>query len=201
MRLLFGLMALAVFGWGAPASAQQNPSFNLVNRGSVPIRELFFTPAGDANWGRNRLAGAAIPPGASYPARRRMDGNCIFDIRVVFADGHHEDRRGLNTCTVDDVAFGAGPVTTAGGKAPDDPSFRLVNHGAQPITEIHVVRSGTEGWGENRIGPGPLPPQTDRPVHVDRQGCSFDLRVVFADGHAKERRHADLCRMTDLPVP
>ena len=48
----------------------KNPSFTLVNKSSQPIRELFVTPAGDANWGQNRLTAGPVAPGATFAARR-----------------------------------------------------------------------------------------------------------------------------------
>ncbi len=212
------LAGLLLLSGAAPAGGQeQNPSFNLVNAGLSPIRELYVTPAGDARWGRNRLEGVTIAVGGSYPVRRRIDGNCIFDIRAVFADGRTEDRRTINTCTAADISVGraaasqpavgrsagpAAPTLSAPGKAADDPSFRLVNRGAQPVVEAFATPAGLGNWGENRLRGTPLAPATDRMVHVPRQGtCLFDLRVVFADHTAREKRRADLCRITNLPVP
>ena len=57
-------------------------------------------------------------------------------------------------------------------------------------------------WGQNRLADGALPPETEKLVRIARGGnCLFDLKVVFADGKALEKHHADLCRITDLPVP
>lgn len=117
-----------------PAAAQSgDPSFTLVNRGGVPLRELFVTPAGDANWGRNRLDRGPLAPGAKFAVARRRNGNCIMDIRAVFADGRREERRGLNTCELDAVAVGEPGAAGAATKESDDPSFRLVNRGQIPI--------------------------------------------------------------------
>src|SRR5258708_5487056 len=69
------LAALAALALAAPAVAD-DASFNLVNRGKSAVRDLFVTPAGDANWGQNRLAGRPIPPGGSFLVKRRADGNC-----------------------------------------------------------------------------------------------------------------------------
>ncbi len=181
-------------GPGVAQTAAQNPSFNLVNRAGVPIKELFFTPAGDANWGRNRLEGKSIAPGVSYAARRRVDGNCIFDVRVVFEDGRIEDRRGINTCTADEISFGGAR------KAADDPSFKLINRGDAPIAEAFATPAGSGNWGRNRLI-GALPKQADRVIELPKGTCSFDLRVVFEGGRKLERKRADLCRITDLPVP
>jgi hypothetical protein len=216
MRLIVAVLALATLT--APAMAQrrapagaQNSSFNLVNRSQVVIKELFVTASGNTHWGQNRLDGKAghptsLAPGASFAVRRALDTNCIFDIRVVLADGRTEDRRGVNTCAVEDVAFGgpaaAGQVA-ATGKAADDPSIKLFNRSARPITEFRAVATGsTGGASPNRLGPSPLPPDNFRAITMPRDGnCIFDLRVVFADGKAVEKKKANLCRIAELPVP
>lgn len=207
-RLL--LAACALLGWAllAPAAVAQDkgdPSFSLVNRGTRAVRELFVTPAGDANWGRSRLGSQTIPPGGKFAVRLRRDGNCIFDIRAVFADGTREDRRGLNTCALDAVAVG-GPETAAPGaaaaKAANDPSFRLVNRGAVAIEQLYATPAGLGTWGENRLASGGVPAGTATLVRIaPGEQCLYDLRVVFADHKAMEKRRADLCRITDLPVP
>lgn len=188
------LMGLLTTG-SVHAQTTQNPSFNLLNRSSSTIKELYVTPAGNERWGRNRLA-EPLPAGASFAVRRRIDGNCIFDIRVIYADGRTEDRRGLDSCKTEDVAIGG--VTR---KAGDDPSFRLVNRGDQAIAELYATPAGSGRWGQNRLET-PLPPHAQRDVAIPRQSsCRFDLKIVLADHHAREKHKADLCRVTDLPVP
>lgn len=205
-RIVLLLAAILTLAGALPASAQeQNPSFNLVNHGASAIRELYVTPAGDARWGINRLPDITIAVGGSFAVRRRIDGNCLFDIRVVFADGRAEQRRGVNTCSVADVAVGE-PVASATApgpsKAADDPSFRLANRGTQPVDKLFATPAGLGNWGENRLGDAALAPGGQRMVLIPKQGtCLFDLRVVFADHTAKERHKTDLCRLTELPVP
>lgn len=104
--------------------------------------------------------------------------------------------------------FGTGarptPAATARaqGKPADDPSFRLVNRAQQPIAELFATPSGTGTWGRNRLEQGPLAPQAAQVFRLPRGGeCVYDLRVVFADRRALERKGANLCRVTDLPVP
>jgi hypothetical protein len=201
------LTALALLGMmllTAPATAQtsRDPSFDLVNRGTVKLSELYVTPAGDGNWGKNRLRGKPVAPGATFQVQRRADGNCVLDIKAVFADGRIEERRGMNTCVIDTVAVG-GPEQDVTRKHHDDPSFRLINRGDQPITELYATPDGLPGWGQNRLQSGGLPAGTAVLVHIARTAddCLFDLRVVFADHKVLEKRRADLCRITDLPVP
>jgi hypothetical protein len=197
------LAILAAFAFLGASARAENASFTLVNRAASAVRELFVTPAGDANWGQNRLAGRSLPPGGSFLVQRRSDGNCILDIRAVFADGRAEERKGLNTCNVDSVTVGLlSGAAAASGKPADDPSVHLVNRGTQAIVEFYVAPGGHADWGANRLETGPLPAATEKLIHIARTGeCVFDLRVVFADHTAKERHGTDLCRLTDLPVP
>ena len=189
------LLTVLLAAGSADAQGTQNPSFNLVNHASAAIKELYVTPAGDERWGRNRLR-EPLRAGSSFAVRRRIDGNCIFDIRVVYADNRIEDRRGVDSCKVDDVVVGA-----AARKAGDDPSFRLVNRGDQDIVELYATPAGSGHWGQNRLDT-PLQPHAQRPINIVRESsCRFDLKLVLADHHAREKHEADLCRITDLPFP
>jgi hypothetical protein len=196
---LAGILPLASL---ALAAGTNDPSFNLVNRGSSPVHELYVTPSGDPNWGRNRLQGADVPPGGSFAVHRRPGSSCFLDIRVVFADRRSEERRKLNTCTLDAVAVGGPEQTLVKNESDDDPSFRLVNRGGVPLREFYVTPSGVPSWGHNRLSAEGLPADTATVVRMARTNqCYFDLRAVFADHRALEQRHIDLCRITDVPVP
>ncbi len=97
------LLALCLVLVSLPAFAQKranDASFELRNDGQAPIVALFATPAGFANWGRSRLAGQPIAPGAGRMIRLPRDGNCIYDLQVVFAGGRRLTRRGTNLCHV-----------------------------------------------------------------------------------------------------
>jgi hypothetical protein len=189
----------------------QPPLFTLVNRSPQVIRELFVTPAGNANWGQNHLDGkngnaTAIPTGASFTVRRRADANCIYDIRLVYADGNTEDRRGVNICAADSIIVGAAPAPApldpTTGKPGDDPSFRLFNRAAIPIAEIYATPSGLTNWGQNRLGQDVLKPDGKLLVELPRNGdCYYDLRVVFTDHQARTKKHTNLCKVAEVPVP
>ena len=106
MRRRLWLPVLIVGLAVTPAGAQApNPSFNIVNRTSNAISEAYATKAGAATWGQNRIGNRPIPPGQTGPIRLPADGSCTYDIRVRYANGQSEERRGLNTCSVDNVFF------------------------------------------------------------------------------------------------
>jgi len=98
---------------GAPAprppapsagAARGNPSFWLVNASRRTIRELYASPSSQQNWGPDRL-GTGVVGGGDRFAVRLPEGDCIYDVRVVWADGRPEDRRRLNLCDVIELVF------------------------------------------------------------------------------------------------
>ncbi len=89
----------------APAWAQSNnPDFTLNNRGNVVINELYVSSSRTNNWGNDRLGRNTLAPGRSVnvvlPA-----GQCVNDIRVVYANGQSNERRQVNTCNITEVNF------------------------------------------------------------------------------------------------
>lgn len=190
----------------APAKAQApNPSFNIVNRTANAINEVYATMAGATTWGRDRIGNRPIPPGQTGPIRLPADGSCVYDVRVVYANGQSEERRGLNTCGVDNVFFPVtGSDTTApGGRqaATNDPSFRLINRGRSAVNKLYASLPGTDGWGEDRLGDDAVAPGATRVVRLPSGQCLYDMRIVYANGEANEKRRVNLCGITNLPVP
>jgi len=207
-RLLVAAMLVVAAAWpGMAQQQQQNPSFNLVNRSESPINEVYATSAGMATWGRNRLTEGGVRPGQTYPIRLPADGNCIYDIRVVYANGQSDERRALNTCTVDNVTFPSSPSGRRGAGNPaananaSDPSFRLVNRSRSKVNEVYASITGDDSWGEDRLGDDTVAPGATRVIRLPNGQCVYDVRVVFANGEATEKRRLNLCTITDLRVP
>lgn len=201
-----GIAAAVAALLAGPAAAQApNPSFNVVNRTSSVINHVFATPAGVTAWGRDRIGGRPIAPGQTGPIRLPADGNCVYDIRVVYANGQSDERRGLNTCNVDNVIFpasgGRNPTPTGRQQAADDPSFRLVNRGRSAINELYASADGEDNWGEDRLGEDIVAPGAARVVHLPNGQCLYDVRIVYANGEATEKRRLNLCSINDMRVP
>lgn len=207
----FLVLALAATAFAPPAAQAENPnpSFNLVNKGDAPVRQIFATPAGNENWGRSRLESREVAPGASYPVRLRADGNCLFDIRVVYGDGRTEDHRRVETCRAVSVIVGQGdvagtaqPATAAVGSSNSEPAFRLINRGSSAITEFYATPANADRPGENMLRDGEkLAPQDSKRFRLSaNEGCSYDLRVVFANHQSRQKKATDLCKISDLPV-
>ena len=191
--------------WPAMALADTaNPSFYLVNRSRQAINQVYVSPAAAAGWGRDLLGDDTIGAGANAPIRLRADGNCMFDLRIVYEDGRSEERRGVNTCAVDDIAFGddsKGGAPARSSPAARDPSFRVVNNGRREITEVYVRLAGAGTWGQDRLGDDTIDAADSKVIRLPAGQCLFDVRFVFEGGRNLEKRRVNLCDITDLPVP
>ncbi len=187
VALLAAAPARAQPGWPAEAGQEGNPSFNLVDRGRLPIVELYATPADTDRWGRDRLRRSVLLPGQVFPVRLPA-GTCLYDLRVVYADGRPEERRGLDTCRVDALAF---PQSAADQPFP----------GRTEVTSLFLSPSADQCWGLDRLGDESVPAGGTRVIRLPPGTCAYDVRVVFATGRAMERRGLNLCAVTDLLVP
>lgn len=196
--LLAILLALAV---AAPAAAQGDPSFNLVNRSGQAINEIYVSPVQETYWGRDLLGSEVLPNGASFPVRISPQVGCRQDIRVVYANGRAEERRNQDTCRIVQVVFGtaAAPGGGNGGAAASgpNPSFNLVNHGAMAMREVYVSPSSDTHWGQQRL-PRAMRPGEHLAVRLRVNECVNDIRVIWADGRSEERRSIDTCRLTNM---
>lgn len=212
MRLRLFLLLLPLLGIALPALAQTDPSFMLVNRSGQAITEIYVSPVTDRNWGHNRLAGDQLVDGRAFPVRIPPAAGCRQDIRVVYADGRPEERRGIDTCPIEQVVFGttSAPPTTRGlpqgggnvgagaTAAAGNPSFNLVNQGRQPIREVYVSSARDTHWGEDRLGADTLAPGRWLAVRLPLNDCMNDIRVVWQDGRREDRRQVDTCRVVNL---
>ena len=194
LRASLLVVCLALPGAAFAQAGVPNPSFNLVNRNAAAIREFYATPAARATkWGRDLLDGRGLAPGGKTPIRLPADGNCIYDLRALFADGHFEEKRGLNACQSEDVALGEAPAPAK--------SFRLLNRGTAPVTSIAARAQGTDKWRTNPLRTGPVPAGGERRIDLPPGGqCVFDLRVIFEGGRSSEKSGADLCASPDQAV-
>lgn len=69
----------------------------LENRGRQAVTLAYVSPAGQRDWGMDRLDGRPLLPGATMRLPL-PPGECIFDVRAVTGRGVPLDRRGLDLC-------------------------------------------------------------------------------------------------------
>lgn len=202
MGVRLWVAALLIAAGPALADDAANPSFYLVNRAPGPISRVYATPAGLPTWGTDRLTGRPIPAGHYAAIRLPADGACVYDIRVVYATGRSDERRGLNTCALDNVTFPEASAVVPAPNRPDaDPSFLLTNRSRTILNELYISATGDKSWGEDRLGDSTIAAGGSRTIRLPAGECTYDIRVVFANGEANEKRRLNLCQLTALRVP
>jgi hypothetical protein len=89
----------------APARPQAggtgNPSFNLVNQSGRVIEEFYASPTSQQNWGPDRLGNDTVGPNSRF-AVRLPQGECLYDLRIVFQGGEAREQRRVDACNVVD---------------------------------------------------------------------------------------------------
>jgi hypothetical protein len=210
------LLALALLLAAAPdrAAAQEDPSFNLVNRSGRTILELYASSAREPNWGPDRLGADVLPDGRSFAVRLPAAGGCATDIRVTFQDGTPaEERRNVNTCQQREIVIGApasaqAPPQASGKSEPQqqaqrptgNPSFWLVNNGRRTVREFYASLATDPNWGPDRLGQGVVPAGERFAVRLPEGDCTYDILLVWQDNQRMERRGVNLCEVTEMPV-
>jgi hypothetical protein len=197
--LAIAVAVMATVGWGA--SAQPNPDFWVSNTSGKPINQIFVSPSSETSWGTDWLGEHVLASGQRFAIRPRRDGTCVFDIRAVFADGSSEERRRVNVCNVNEVAFtSAGSVARGGAQAIAD--FRLVNRSGRTIQQLFVSPASDQNWGADRLGQNVLPNGRTFTVTLPRDGtCVYDIRVVYDNNTAAEKRRINTCQINDVIFP
>jgi serine protease Do len=189
-----GALLLAAVMFLAPArdaAAQPDPTFHVVNRSSQAVRNIYVSTVDASQWGRDWLGSATLAPGQRFRIAPPRDGNCVYDVRVVYANGQSEERRRQNLCQTSEIAF-SGP----GGASVAD--FDVVNRSSQAVIQVFVSPAQSDKWGEDRL-PGTIAPGARFTVRLPRDGqCQYDVRVVYADKSTDDRRRQNLCATSEL---
>jgi hypothetical protein len=101
----FGAAMVVVLASGAASAGPQD--FKLTNRTGFTINEVYVEDSKLATWGDDVLGTDALISGASTPIT--FSGysakTCLFDIRIVDADGGTWDVEQINLCETNKVTF------------------------------------------------------------------------------------------------
>ena len=87
-----------------PPQPPPEPRLELRNTGRQPIAAAYVSPSGVPDWGMDQMTVHPLPPGGIF----RLElppGACRYDVKVLYADGATEERRGLDLCARPRVRF------------------------------------------------------------------------------------------------
>ena len=105
-RVLLAIAAVLALLAAAPASADSDQDFTLVNHTGRPIRAVLLSPASRDHWGEDMLGAETLSDGAEadieFPAGTR---GCTWDLRVTYGTDETAEWHGLGLCNIDQVTL------------------------------------------------------------------------------------------------
>ncbi|WP_159999160.1 hypothetical protein [Roseomonas sp. 18066] len=140
----------------------------------------------EERWGPDRLGQVTVGAGETFRLRLRRQ-SCQADLRVVYNDEQAEEKTAVDICGGAKVVFDGGGIERQPERA-----FTLVNRHGAPVQELYASSVDDTDWGDDRLPGGPLERGGRFEVSL-RAGCEIDLRVVFGNGGAEERRGVNIC--------
>ena len=158
----------------------------VANRSDTVVRELYASARGPDAWGPDRLGATVVEADATFRLRLRSR-DCAFDIRAVYADDKEEVKPRVDLCTERSLVF-----DRSGIPRPPTHDVALVNRHLALVQEVYVSLNTDSDWGPDRLGAATLPQGQEKTVQVEG-GCEVDIRVVFPNGGAEERREVNIC--------
>lgn len=171
----------------------------VINHSQHPVFQLHVSSSDADQWGDDRLGEATLHQGGTFRVRLGRTGDCLFDIQVVYDDLSHEERRGIDLCRTRAVTFDGSTATAPAELFAMPRSIRLDNRSPRPIRQVFVSSASADQWGNDLAPAGEIPPRTVGGL-IYRGGCVADLRVVYDNRAAEERRGIDLCATPTLII-
>jgi hypothetical protein len=162
----------------------------VVNKSKQAINELYVAPANDADWGDDRLGDDTLDIGGTIRVRLGRTRECGFDIHIVYEDGSKENSLNTNVCRTHQVLFdGSNAVAPPPGEAH---AIVIANQSARPIQMVFISPAQSNDWGDDRLADDSISVGGTKSVTY-RGDCVADLRIVFDNRSAEERKGLNLC--------
>jgi hypothetical protein len=181
-KVLLGLPALLLTPSVLLAeSPQPRISLRIDNYEQSNLVQLFVYPPGSDDRIHEKLQGKIVKPGETVDlAIYNKPGECVYDIKAVFANGQEKVERQLNFCDVD-----GGSYSLYGA---DDRVFKVSNRSNNNMLEFYWRKSGQETWGEDLLGTASIGGRQTVIIPINDGKCLYEFRAVFANGQILEMK-------------
>ncbi|WP_431283119.1 hypothetical protein ACQW02_27600 [Humitalea sp. 24SJ18S-53] len=178
-------------GFGDPTIPRRE--VEVANDSPTSIQRVFAAPPGAARPGPDRLGAATLGPGESFRMTIRAR-ECVIELRAEYEGGGAETLPAVDVCTTRQIAFDGSSLPRRA-----EQSVTLVNRHGAPFQEAYAAAADSDDWGPNRLDSAALDIGQRRLITLVA-GCELDLRVVFPNGGAEERRAVDACAIPIVVV-
>lgn len=169
------------------------------NHSSRAIDELYVSAQDADSWGQDRLNDDELAPAKSVHLNLGRSRECNFDLLAVYDDASREESRGINLCRDHEVAFDGTHLIAAPEALGPPRSVTVVNDSPRPIQQLYFSPPDAAQWGDDLLVTSAISVGEKRRIEFHGD-CNADVRVVFANRAAEERRGLDLCRFPELRV-
>jgi S1-C subfamily serine protease len=193
---------LAGMGAAQAQTATGDPSVYINNQSNRTITTLRASLSTERNWGADRLGSKTLAAGQQFPLVLPR-GACQYDLRVDFEGGGFEEKLRQDLCAVSNVSFDGRSASGGAAQPPaqgatGDPSIALLNRSRQTINEVYASLRSDSSWGADRLGSSVLPAGQRINLPLPRGDCRWDLRVVYDNNRAEEKRDQNLCTVSEV---
>jgi hypothetical protein len=202
--MLAALFAVLMAGgaWAAesspipPAPAGER-EITVLNKSKKEINEVYVAPASATDWGDDRLGDDTIDPGDTYHIKLGRMRECGFDVHIVYEDGSKEENLNVNVCRTKQLAFDG---STAVAPPPrEEHAVVIVNNASRPIQMVFISPAESNDWGDDRLADDSISVGESKRVTY-RGDCAADLRIVFDNRGAEERKGLNLCDTPQISI-
>jgi hypothetical protein len=196
---LAGVPAAGALGAEPWRDAAAERELIVVNRSPQSVNELYVSASTAEQWGEDRLAEATLRVGKSIHLRLGRSRDCAFDVQVIYEDASREEVHGFDVCHNRQLAVdGSGAVRV---RLDDDTPHQIVlqNQAGRPIQQVMISPSEARDWGDDLLAHSTIS-VGDRASVTYRGECVADLRVVFDNRSAEERRGVDVCAIGPIVI-
>ena len=182
-----------------PALAQQSQLdgaqprdrvFTVLNRANQPIGTLLVSSSREDEWGSNRLIGPPLVHGRRLKVRLSLVQDCRYDLQVTYVDGKIEEKHDQDICHNHQIVFDGSQAVLLTNHT--EQKVLLLNRAQRAVGQVFISPKEAMSWGNDLLGPGPLQSGAETQLSY-RGGCVVDLRIVFDNNSAEERREVNLC--------
>lgn len=171
---------------------------NVVNASGRPINEIYISATAASSWGTDRLEESTLAPGAMVRLSLGRTAECSFDVQIIYDDATREDRTGIDVCHSRSLTVDGRQAVPLPGVAARTHLVELTNNSRLPIRQVFISPAYADSWGEDLLARQMSEGET---VQIPYRGdCAADLRVVFLNRAAEERRGLDLCAAPQISI-
>jgi hypothetical protein len=210
MLLLLPCAALAQRSAAQPTAAQSglgkippgpvgDRAVTVINHAPHGAVELYISPQAADVWGGDQLGENMLDAGAQRLFALGRAPDCGFDFLIVYDDLSREEQRGVDICKIKQVIFDGRHASLPPDALGPARRVTVVDKTSMPLQQLYISSPDAAQWGDDLLSSGAMSVDEQRAIAY-RGPCSVDIRVVFANRAAEERRGVNLCAMTTLRI-